>query len=91
MVMDPPNTDRPMTTVSMPVSRIEASWVMNKPARVAPEKATSAPVDGASPGRFGSKPPSAASGPICSSRTTSWATTTTIVVKPSVALGFARM
>lgn len=91
MVIEPPNTARPITTVSMPLSTTPASAVMMTLAIIPPDNAVMAPIDGSSPCSPESNTPNAASGPICSSSATICEITTTMVVRPSVALGLARM
>ncbi len=91
MVMLAPKTARPTTTVSMPVSRMPESQVAPKPARLDTDEPSSAPVDTSSPLSVGPSSPVTASGTTDKMRARSWAATTTMVVRPSVALGFARM
>ena len=91
MVMLAPKTARPTTTVSMPLSRMPESQVAPEPARLDTDEPSSTPVDTSSPLSVGPSSPVTASGPTDRMRARSWAATTTMVVRPSVALGFARM
>ena len=91
MVMLEPNTALPTTTVSMPLNRIPDSQVATPPARLDTDEPISAPVETSSPLSVGSSSPVTASGPSEKMSATICAATTTMVVNPSVALGFARM
>ena len=91
MVMLVPKTARPTTTVSMPLSRMDDSQVAPAPARLDADEPSIRPGDTSSPLSDGWSSPVKASGPTDKMSARSCATTTTTVVNPSVALGFARM
>ena len=91
MVMPAPNTALPTTTVSNPLNRIEATQVAAAPAKLDNDDPSSTPVDTSAPPSVGASWPVTASGPTESTSASNWVATTTIVVRPSVAFGFARM
>ena len=91
MVMPAPNTARPITTVSIPLSRIADSAVAMLPAMPDAEDPRSAAVDASSPRSAGASWPVTASGPTCRISAMIWVATTTMVVRPSVAFGLARI
>ncbi len=89
--MPAPKTARPTTTVSMPVSRMPESQVAPTPARLESDEPSSTPVGTSPPVIVDVSSPLAASGPTDKMSARICAATTTTVVNPSVALGFARM
>ena len=91
MVMLAPKTARPTTTVSMPLNRMDDSQVATAPARLDADEPSSAPVDTSSPLSVGWSSPVTANGPTDKMSASICAATTTTVVNPSVALGFARI
>ncbi len=91
MVMPAPKTARPTTTVSRPLSRIDVNQVAAPPARLDRVEPSTMPVDTSSPVTDCASCPVTASGPTESTSASSWVAMTTIVVKPSVAFGLARM
>ena len=91
MVIVDPNTARPTTTVSMPLSMIAASISTMFPANEDADESSSPPVDSVFSPVSAPMLPVAARGPIWTASAMIWVMTTTPVVRPSVAFGLARM
>jgi hypothetical protein len=88
--MLPPNTARPTTTVSMPVSRMPASQPTNPASPPDSIQTPTSPPVSSSGGAVLSRP-AAANGPTDAASEMICVVTTTMAVNPSVARGLARM
>jgi hypothetical protein len=75
----------------MPLNRRDDSHVAMPRARLDTDEPSNTPVGTSSPLSVGCSSPVMARGPTDKMSARIWATTTTTVVNPSVALGFARM